>query len=150
MLACECCCRECGVLKFIIQFSPKLRRGWMAHGHFRMCVGGAAGMRYVVDAGRSKQKILDEGGSLAQYDVRWISKASAQQRAGRSGRTGPGHCYRSVCHLEGHAPAWLSHHFTLLDACLQTLLSSACCCSVNRLSISLSFVCNKAELLIES
>ena len=55
-----------------------------------------AGMRYVVDAGRSKQKILEEGGSLAQYDVRWISKASAQQRAGRSGRTGPGHCYRSV------------------------------------------------------
>ena len=55
-----------------------------------------AGMRYVVDAGRSKQKILEEGGSLAQYDVRWISKASAQQRAGRSGRTGPGHCYRST------------------------------------------------------
>ena len=55
----------------------------------------SAGMRYVVDAGRSKQKILEEGGSLAQYDVRWISKASAQQRAGRSGRTGPGHCYRS-------------------------------------------------------
>lgn len=51
-------------------------------------------MRYVVDAGRSKQKILAEGGTLAQYDVRWISKASAQQRAGRSGRTGPGHCYR--------------------------------------------------------
>lgn len=56
----------------------------------------SAGMRYVVDAGRSKQKILEEGGSLAQYDVRWISKASAQQRAGRSGRTGPGHCYRSA------------------------------------------------------
>ena len=55
-----------------------------------------AGMRYVVDAGRSKQKILQEGGSMAQYDVRWVSKASAQQRAGRSGRTGPGHCYRST------------------------------------------------------
>ena len=53
-----------------------------------------AGIRYMVDAGRSKQKILAEGGSLAQYEVRWVSKASAQQRAGRSGRTGPGHCYR--------------------------------------------------------
>ena len=52
-------------------------------------------MRYVVDAGRSKQKILAEGGALAEYAVRWISKASSQQRAGRSGRTGPGHCYRS-------------------------------------------------------
>jgi len=26
--------------------------------------------------------------------VSWISKASATQRAGRAGRTGPGHCYR--------------------------------------------------------
>jgi ATP-dependent RNA helicase DHX37/DHR1 len=26
--------------------------------------------------------------------VGWISKASAAQRAGRAGRTGPGHCYR--------------------------------------------------------
>lgn len=26
--------------------------------------------------------------------VEWISKASAAQRAGRAGRTGPGHCYR--------------------------------------------------------
>jgi ATP-dependent RNA helicase DHX37/DHR1 len=26
--------------------------------------------------------------------VAWISKASAAQRAGRAGRTGPGHCYR--------------------------------------------------------
>lgn len=58
-------------------------------------------MRYVVDAGRSKQKILEGGGALAQYDVRWISKASAQQRAGRSGRTGPGHCYRSLFILLG-------------------------------------------------
>ncbi|KAA6424230.1 MAG: ATP-dependent RNA helicase kurz [Trebouxia sp. A1-2] len=65
------------------------------------------GMRYVVDGGRSKQKILQEGGSMAQYDVRWISKASAQQRAGRSGRTGPGHCYRlySSAHFNDTFPA---------------------------------------------
>lgn len=67
-----------------------------------------AGMRYVVDAGRSKQKILEQGGSLAQYDVRWISKASAQQRAGRSGRTGPGHCYRSAIHCLPPTTAWHS------------------------------------------
>lgn len=59
-----------------------------------VCLLFATGMRYVVDAGRSKQKILAEGGALAEYAVRWISKASSQQRAGRSGRTGPGHCYR--------------------------------------------------------
>ncbi|CAG9465679.1 unnamed protein product [Pedinophyceae sp. YPF-701] len=52
------------------------------------------GIRYVVDAGRSKQKLLERSAGLARYDVRWVSKASAQQRAGRAGRTGPGHCYR--------------------------------------------------------
>jgi ATP-dependent RNA helicase DHX37/DHR1 len=53
------------------------------------------GIRYVVDAGRSKQRLLESSSSgLARFDVRWISKASAEQRAGRAGRTGPGHCYR--------------------------------------------------------
>ena len=52
------------------------------------------GIRYVVDAGRSKQKLIEHQGGLARYEVRWISKASAMQRAGRAGRTGPGHCYR--------------------------------------------------------
>lgn len=53
-----------------------------------MCV-----CRYVVDAGRSKQKLLEES-HVHRYQVRWISQASADQRAGRAGRTGPGHCYR--------------------------------------------------------
>lgn len=57
------------------------------------------GIRYVVDAGRSKQRLLEsnQGGgssSIARFEVRWVSKASADQRAGRAGRTGPGHCYR--------------------------------------------------------
>jgi ATP-dependent RNA helicase DHX37/DHR1 len=56
-----------------------------------------AGVRYVVDAGRSKQRLLEANGGLARFEVRWISKASAEQRAGRAGRTGPGHCYRCVC-----------------------------------------------------
>ena len=30
------------------------------------------------------------------HRVGWTSKASANQRAGRAGRTEPGHCYRSV------------------------------------------------------
>lgn len=28
------------------------------------------------------------------FQVRWVSQASAMQRAGRAGRTGPGHTYR--------------------------------------------------------
>lgn len=51
-------------------------------------------MRYVVDAGRAKEKVLDSHGAAARFQVAWISKASAEQRAGRAGRTGPGHCYR--------------------------------------------------------
>lgn len=31
---------------------------------------------------------------MQSFRVNWISKASADQRAGRAGRTGPGHCYR--------------------------------------------------------
>ena len=93
------------------------------------------GIRYVVDAGRAKERVLensssvsvDEGASaagggtptpfprspgdddeektapkqqplrgaaVARYRVGWVSRASAEQRAGRAGRTGPGHCYR--------------------------------------------------------
>lgn len=35
---------------------------------------------------------IHSGSMLLQ--VRWISQASSMQRAGRAGRTGPGHCYR--------------------------------------------------------
>ena len=35
---------------------------------------------------------MDNG--IQAFQVSWISKASATQRAGRAGRTSPGHCYR--------------------------------------------------------
>ena len=35
---------------------------------------------------------MDNG--VQAFQVSWTSKASATQRAGRAGRTGPGHCYR--------------------------------------------------------
>jgi len=50
----------------------------------------------VVDSGRSKQKLLEVSSGMARYEVGWISKASSLQRAGRAGRTGPGHCYRQA------------------------------------------------------
>ncbi|KAA8495728.1 Pre-mRNA-splicing factor ATP-dependent RNA helicase DEAH1 [Porphyridium purpureum] len=55
------------------------------------------GVRYVVDSGRVKQKVYrSEHGSAAvsSFSIGWTSKASAAQRAGRAGRTAPGHCYR--------------------------------------------------------
>jgi ATP-dependent RNA helicase DHX37/DHR1 len=48
----------------------------------------------VFDCGRAKEKKYDVVTGVQSFDVGWISKASANQRAGRAGRTGPGHCYR--------------------------------------------------------
>ncbi|KAL8400604.1 hypothetical protein RB594_000853 [Gaeumannomyces avenae] len=52
------------------------------------------GIRYVFDCGRSKERKYDQLTGVQSFEVGWISKASASQRAGRAGRTGPGHCYR--------------------------------------------------------
>ncbi|KAB8237746.1 ATP-dependent RNA helicase ECM16 [Aspergillus alliaceus] len=52
------------------------------------------GIRYVFDCGRAKEKQYDLDTGVQKFQVNWISKASANQRAGRAGRTGPGHCYR--------------------------------------------------------
>lgn len=52
------------------------------------------GIRYVFDCGRSKEKQYDVSTGVQSYQIGWVSKASASQRAGRAGRTGPGHCYR--------------------------------------------------------
>ncbi|KAI9832523.1 MAG: hypothetical protein M1819_004312 [Sarea resinae] len=52
------------------------------------------GIRYVFDCGRSKEKKYDRTTGVQSFEVGWISKASASQRSGRAGRTGPGHCYR--------------------------------------------------------
>ena len=51
-------------------------------------------VRYVFDCGKCKEKIYDNANGVSAYQTRFISKASAAQRAGRAGRTGPGHCYR--------------------------------------------------------
>ncbi len=37
---------------------------------------------------------MSDNGAVTRFHIDWISKASALQRAGRAGRTGPGHCYR--------------------------------------------------------
>ncbi|VUC22676.1 unnamed protein product [Clonostachys rosea] len=52
------------------------------------------GTRYVFDCGRSKERHYDRLTGVQSYEIGWISKASANQRSGRAGRTGPGHCYR--------------------------------------------------------
>jgi HrpA-like RNA helicase len=52
------------------------------------------GIKYVIDSGLEKRKVYEGRLQVSKHVVTWISKASAQQRSGRAGRTGPGHCYR--------------------------------------------------------
>ena len=52
------------------------------------------GIVYVVDPGFSKQKVYNPRVRVESLLVSPISKASAQQRAGRAGRTRPGKCFR--------------------------------------------------------
>ncbi|CAJ2662050.1 unnamed protein product [Trifolium pratense] len=52
------------------------------------------GIKYVVDTGREKVKNYDSSNGMETYEVKFISKASAAQRAGRAGRTAAGHFYR--------------------------------------------------------
>ncbi|ESL10693.1 hypothetical protein TRSC58_01569 [Trypanosoma rangeli SC58] len=51
-------------------------------------------IRYVVDTGRVKMKTIDESTGASCFCIKWTSQASAEQRSGRAGRVGPGHCYR--------------------------------------------------------
>lgn len=73
------------------------------------------GIRYVVDAGREKRRVLmsagpEQGGArvVSRFEVGWVSQASAEQRKGRAGRTGPGHCYRlySAAFFDAHMAAF--------------------------------------------
>lgn len=41
-----------------------------------------------------KTKLYDKVTGVSTFKITWTSKASADQRAGRAGRVGPGHCYR--------------------------------------------------------
>ncbi|KAG1885070.1 P-loop containing nucleoside triphosphate hydrolase protein [Suillus subluteus] len=52
------------------------------------------GIVYVVDPGFSKQNVYNPRLRVESLLVSPISKASAQQRAGRAGRTRPGKCFR--------------------------------------------------------
>ncbi|ETV85411.1 hypothetical protein H257_03151 [Aphanomyces astaci] len=52
------------------------------------------GVKYVVDAGFTKQKVYNPMTGMESLVVLPISQVSAQQRAGRAGRTSAGKCYR--------------------------------------------------------
>lgn len=52
------------------------------------------GVRIVVDGGLSRRALFDSGAGMTRLVTRRVSRASADQRRGRAGRTEPGVCYR--------------------------------------------------------
>ncbi len=52
------------------------------------------GVRIVIDAGLERRSSFDPSSGMNRLEVHRISRASAEQRAGRAGRTAPGVCYR--------------------------------------------------------
>lgn len=77
------------------------------------------GIKYVVDCGRVKKRFYDRVTGVSAFKVTWTSQASANQRAGRAGRTEPGHCYRS-----GLEPVSQPNYTGLLS--LATVLTNVC------------------------
>jgi ATP-dependent helicase HrpB len=52
------------------------------------------GVRIVVDAGLERRSLFDPASGMNRLELQRISRASAEQRAGRAGRTAAGACYR--------------------------------------------------------
>ncbi|KAL5482136.1 hypothetical protein EMCRGX_G022425 [Ephydatia muelleri] len=52
------------------------------------------GVRFVVDSGKVKEMGYDTQAKMRRLQEFWVSRASAEQRKGRAGRTGPGVCFR--------------------------------------------------------
>ena len=52
------------------------------------------GVRFVADSGRGKELLWDPRSNTRALQEFWVSRASANQRKGRAGRTGPGVCFR--------------------------------------------------------
>lgn len=52
------------------------------------------GIEVVIDSGLTRKPRFEPGSGLTRLLTQPISQASAEQRAGRAGRLGPGHCYR--------------------------------------------------------
>jgi len=52
------------------------------------------GVRFVCDSGKVKEMIYDPDCKMQRLKEFWVSRASAEQRKGRAGRTGPGVCFR--------------------------------------------------------
>jgi len=63
------------------------------------------GVRFVCDSGKVKEMTYDPVCKMQRLKEFWVSRASAEQRKGRAGRTGPGVCFRLFSEAEYTAMA---------------------------------------------
>jgi ATP-dependent helicase HrpB len=84
------------------------------------------GVRIVVDAGLERRQRFDPNSGMSRLETVAISRASADQRRGRAGRTAPGVCYRL---WSESAQAALDAHSTpeILEADLAPLALELAC-----------------------
>ena len=52
------------------------------------------GVKVVIDPGEDIELVYDQKYKISSMKLQQITQSSAKQRAGRSGRTAPGHCFR--------------------------------------------------------
>ena len=65
------------------------------------------GVRIVIDGGRARRSRFDPGSGMARLVTEPVSRAEADQRRGRAGRTEPGVCWRAWTRgAEGALPAF--------------------------------------------
>jgi pre-mRNA-splicing factor ATP-dependent RNA helicase DHX15/PRP43 len=80
------------------------------------------GIVYVIDPGFSKQKVYNPRIRVESLLVSPISKASANQRAGRAGRTRPGKCFRLYTEKSFHKDLQEQTYPEILRSALSTVV----------------------------
>ena len=74
------------------------------------------GVRVVVDAGRARRARFDPGSGMTRLVTERASRAEADQRRGRAGRTAPGICFRMWARAEeGALPAFAPPEIATAD-----------------------------------
>jgi ATP-dependent helicase HrpB len=62
------------------------------------------GIEAVIDTGLKRVPRFDPAAGMTSLETVRVSQASAEQRKGRAGRLGPGHCYRLWPEVETKGP----------------------------------------------
>ena len=87
------------ILRHKQKFFKQFPKGYPSNCNFNECRRNfdrpIPDVRYVVDCGRQKKKIMTKGSSVASFEVKdGFQKHQQNKEKVEQGRTGPGHCYR--------------------------------------------------------